>query len=77
MTRAMYTFRNVPDDRKADVEEALRKAGRQPFEHANFPGQVCFYSTKSRDELLLLWANVMTAARAPHLKLGGPFLADH
>jgi hypothetical protein len=76
MAKAMYTFSNFPDDRKADVEQAIRKAGGEPCEHPDFPGEICFYSAKSRKDLQFVWVNVAKAARAPDLKLRGPIRAD-
>ena len=72
MAKAMYTFSNFPNDKKAAVEQALTKAGGEPFEHPDFPGEICFHSAKTRETLLLVRVNVAKAAQAPDLKLRGP-----
>lgn len=76
VAKAMYTFNNFPNDSKAAIEQAIRKAGGEPCEHSDFPGEICFYSTKSRKDLHLFWITVMQAAHAPDLKLRGPIPVD-
>ncbi len=75
MKKAMYTLGNFPEDKKAEVEQAIREAGGEPSEHPDFPGEVCFYSAKSRQDLQLVWINVAKRAQAPNLKLRGPIPA--
>jgi hypothetical protein len=77
MAKAMYTFSNFPMDKKDLVEQALRKAGGEPFEHQDFPGEICFYSAKTRQELQLVWMNVGKLSQAPDLKLRGPIPANN
>src|SRR5262245_24864384 len=71
--RALYTFSNLPIDKRDEVESAIRKAGGLPFEDPRYPGEVCFHSAKTRKELTLFERLYRRMPKPPTLSCVGRY----